>query len=205
LAQAFLIGEEFIQNNPSVLILGDNIFYGPNMEKLLKDAGNSLNGATVFAYHVKDPEHYGVVEFDESNKVISIEEKPTNPRSNYAVTGLYFYDESVVEYAKSLKPSRRKELEITDLNQIYLKKNKLNVEIMDRGYAWLDTGTHDSLIDAGIFISTIQNRQGIKVSCPEEVAFKKGWITSKDLEVLARDLLKNDYGKYLLKVSQEID
>jgi glucose-1-phosphate thymidylyltransferase len=203
LAQAFLLGEEFIGNDPSALILGDNIFYGHNLQELLQSADRRENGATVFAYHVHDPERYGVAEFDDNNHVISLEEKPTKPKSNFAVTGLYFYDEKVVSLAKSLKPSSRGELEITDLNKLYLADKNLSVEIMDRGYAWLDTGTHDSLLDAGQFISTIENRQGLKVACPEEVAFRQGWINMSQLEVLAKPLLKNQYGQYLMKVLSE--
>jgi len=200
LAQAFLLGEEFIGDDLSALILGDNIFYGHDLQELLQSADQRDNGATVFAYHVHDPERYGVAEFDDNNQVISLEEKPTQPKSNYAVTGLYFYDEQVVSLAKSLKPSARGELEITDLNKLYLAQKSLSVEIMDRGYAWLDTGTHNSLLDAGQFISTIENRQGLKVACPEEVAYFQGWISASQLEDLAKPLLKNQYGQYLMKV-----
>ena len=200
LAQAFILGERFIGQDFSALILGDNIFYGHDLQDLLSSADKRNNGSTVFAYHVQDPERYGVAEFDGDNKVISLEEKPTQPRSSYAVTGLYFYDQQVVDFAKSLEPSKRGELEITDLNKLYLEKNQLNVEIMDRGYAWLDTGTHDSLLDAGQFISTIENRQGLKVSCPEEIAFRQGWINATQLESLAKPLIKNQYGQYLMKV-----
>ena len=203
LAQAFLLGEEFIGDDPSALILGDNIFYGHDLKDLLLSADQRETGATVFAYHVHDPERYGVAEFDESNQVISLEEKPAQPKSNFAVTGLYFYDEQVVSLAKSLKPSPRGELEITDLNKLYLAQKNLSVEIMDRGYAWLDTGTHDSLLDAGQFISTIENRQGLKVACPEEVAYRQGWISATQLEELAKPLLKNQYGQYLMKVLSE--
>ena len=203
LAQAFLLGEEFIGDDPSALILGDNIFYGHDLQELLQSADQREEGATVFAYHVHDPERYGVAEFDDNNQVISLEEKPAQPKSNYAVTGLYFYDEQVVDLAKSLKPSPRGELEITDLNKLYLAQKNLSVEIMDRGYAWLDTGTHDSLLDAGQFISTIENRQGLKVACPEEVAFRQGWISASQLEDLAKPLLKNQYGQYLMKVLSE--
>ena len=203
LAQAFLLGEEFIGNDPSALILGDNIFYGHDLQDLLHSADQRETGATVFAYHVHDPERYGVAEFDDNNQVISLEEKPAKPKSNFAVTGLYFYDEQVVDLAKSLKPSPRGELEITDLNKLYLSQKNLSVEIMDRGYAWLDTGTHDSLLDAGQFISTIENRQGLKVACPEEVVFRQGWISASELEELARPLLKNQYGQYLMKVLSE--
>ena len=203
LAQAFLLGEEFIGDDPSALILGDNIFYGHDLQELLQSADQREKGATVFAYHVHDPERYGVAEFDDHNQVISLEEKPAQPKSNFAVTGLYFYDEQVVGLAKSLKPSPRGELEITDLNKLYLAQKNLSVEIMDRGYAWLDTGTHDSLLDAGQFISTIENRQGLKVACPEEVAYRQGWISGSQLEELAKPLLKNQYGKYLMKVLSE--
>jgi glucose-1-phosphate thymidylyltransferase len=200
LAQAFILGEDFIGDDASTLILGDNIFYGHDLECLLHSANRRESGATVFAYHVNDPERYGVAEFDDNNQVISIEEKPKEPKSNYAVTGLYFYDQKVVELANNLKPSARGELEITDLNKLYLDNNELFVEMMDRGYAWLDTGTHDSLLDAGQFISTIENRQGLKVACPEEIAFRKQWITNTELENLAKPLLKNQYGEYLLKL-----
>jgi len=200
LAQAFILGEDFIGDDISTLILGDNIFYGHDLEHLLHSANIRETGATVFAYHVNDPERYGVAEFNTDNQVISLEEKPKQPKSNYAVTGLYFYDHKVVELTNNLKPSARGELEITDLNKLYLDNNELYVEIMDRGYAWLDTGTHDSLLDAGQFISTIENRQGLKVACPEEVAYRKQWITTSDLENLAKPLLKNQYGEYLLKL-----
>ncbi len=203
LAQAFLLGEEFIGDDPSALILGDNIFYGHDLQEILHSADQREKGATVFAYHVNDPERYGVAEFDDHNQVISLEEKPAQPKSNYAVTGLYFYDEQVVNLAKSLKPSPRGELEITDLNKLYLDQKNLSVEIMDRGYAWLDTGTHDSLLDAGQFIATIENRQGLKVACPEEVSFRQGWISASQLEDLAKPLLKNQYGQYLMKVLSE--
>ena len=200
LAQAFVLGADFIGDEVSTLILGDNIFYGHDLEHLLNSANTRESGATVFAYHVNDPERYGVAEFNADNQVISIEEKPNQPKSNYAVTGLYFYDHKVVELANNLKPSARGELEITDLNKLYLSKNELFVEMMDRGYAWLDTGTHDSLLDAGQFISTIENRQGLKVACPEEIAYRKNWINKSDLENLAKPLLKNQYGEYLLKL-----
>ena len=203
LAQAFLLGEEFIGDDPSALILGDNIFYGHDLQELLQSADQRETGATVFAYHVHDPERYGVAEFDDHNQVVSLEEKPAQPKSNFAVTGLYFYDDQVVDLAKSLKPSARGELEITDLNKLYLSQKNLSVEIMDRGYAWLDTGTHDSLLDAGQFISTIENRQGLKVACPEEVAYRQGWISVSQLEDLAKPLLKNQYGQYLMKVLSE--
>jgi len=200
LAQAFILGEDFIGDDLSTLILGDNIFYGHDLENLLHSANTRESGATVFAYHVNDPERYGVAEFNADNQVISLEEKPQNPKSNYAVTGLYFYDQKVVELANHLKPSARGELEITDLNKLYLDSNELFVEMMDRGYAWLDTGTHDSLLDASQFISTIENRQGLKVACPEEIAYRKQWITKTDLTDLAKPLMKNQYGEYLLKL-----
>ena len=203
LAQAFLLGEEFIGDDPSALILGDNIFYGHDLQELLQSADQRKERATVFAYHVHDPERYGVAEFDDNYQVISLEEKPNQPKSNYAVTGLYFYDDQVVDLARSLKPSPRGELEITDLNKLYLAQKNLSIEIMDRGYAWLDTGTHDSLLDAGQFISTIENRQGLKVSCPEEVAYRQCWISASQLEDLAKPLLKNQYGQYLMKVLTE--
>jgi glucose-1-phosphate thymidylyltransferase len=200
LAQAFLLGEEFIGDDPSALILGDNIFYGHDIQELLFSANTREFGATVFAYHVQDPERYGVAEFDKNYKVISIEEKPLKPKSNYAITGLYFYDNTVVDLAKSLKPSFRGELEITDLNKLYLMDKKLKIEIMDRGYAWLDTGTHDSLLDAGQFIATIENRQGLKVACPEEIAYRNKWISADDLISLTKPFLKNNYGKYLMSL-----
>lgn len=200
LAQAFILGEDFIGDDVSTLILGDNIFYGHDLENLLYSAHARESGATVFAYHVNDPERYGVAEFNADNKVILLQEKPKQPKSNYAVTGLYFYDQKVVELANHLKPSARGELEITDLNKLYLDNNELFVEMMDRGYAWLDTGTHDSLLDAGQFISTIENRQGLKIACPEEIAFYKQWITKADLADLAKPLMKNQYGEYLLKL-----
>lgn len=200
IAQALILGEEFISNDLVTLILGDNIFYGHDLESILHSADARQIGATVFAYHVNDPERYGVAEFNQDNQVISLEEKPKTPKSNFAVTGLYFYDQKVVELANNLKPSARSELEITDLNKKYLEQDLLFVKIMDRGYAWLDTGTHDSLLDAGQFIATIENRQGLKVACPEEVAFRKQWITKTDLESLAKPLSKNQYGKYLLNL-----
>jgi glucose-1-phosphate thymidylyltransferase len=200
LAQAFIIGEQFINNKPSALVLGDNIFYGHDFHQLLANAGQHQTEATVFAYHVHDPERYGVVEFDQQGRAISLEEKPARPKSNYAVTGLYFYDETVVERAKGLKPSKRGELEITDLNRTYLEDGRLTVEIMGRGYAWLDTGTHESLLDAGQFIATIENRQGLKVACPEEIAWRQGWITGQHLETLAAPLAKNGYGQYLQRL-----
>ncbi|WP_370679888.1 glucose-1-phosphate thymidylyltransferase RfbA [Comamonas sp. GB3 AK4-5] len=198
LAQAFLIGETFLDGAPSALVLGDNIFYGHDFQGLLKKA-DSQQGATVFAYHVQDPERYGVAEFDATGQVLSLEEKPAQPKSNYAVTGLYFYDSQVVDMAKSLKPSPRGELEITDLNRLYLEQGQLNVQLMGRGYAWLDTGTHDSLLEAGQFIATLEQRQGLKVACPEEIAFRSGWIDAAQVEKLAQPLLKNGYGKYLMQ------
>lgn len=199
LAQAFLIGEQFLNGAPSALVLGDNIFYGHDFQKLLAGANAQTTGSTVFAYHVQDPERYGVAEFDAQGKVLSLEEKPAVPKSNYAVTGLYFYDSQVVELAKSLKPSPRGELEITDLNKLYLQQGQLNVQLMGRGYAWLDTGTHDSLLEAGQFIATLEQRQGLKVACPEEIAYRAGWIDAAQLEKLAQPLLKNGYGKYLMQ------
>jgi len=199
LAQAFLIGEQFLDGAPSALVLGDNIFYGHDFQKLLGDADAQQTGSTVFAYHVQDPERYGVAEFDAQGRVLSLEEKPKVPKSNYAVTGLYFYDAQVVELAKLLQPSPRGELEITDLNKCYLEKGQLNVQLMGRGYAWLDTGTHDSLLEAGQFIATLEQRQGLKVACPEEIAFRAGWIDAAQLEQLAQPLLKNGYGKYLVQ------
>ena len=203
LAQAFTIGESFIDGSPSALILGDNIFYGHSLEQKLHAAVLQTEGATIFAYHVRDPERYGVVEFDKTGKVISLEEKPIEPKSNYAVTGLYFYDQDVVEYAKQVKPSARGELEITDLNRLYLEQGMLSVERMGRGYAWLDTGTHESLLDAQLFVQTIEHRQGLKIACPEEIAYRQGWITASDLERLAQLVLKNGYGQYLLQVLRE--
>ncbi len=203
LAQAFILGDSFIGNDLSALVLGDNIFYGHDFNELLVNAMERENGATIFTYHVHDPERYGVAEFDKSNKVLSLEEKPKKPKSNYAVTGLYFYDNDVVTMAKSLKPSARGELEITDLNRLYLENEKLNVEIMGRGYAWLDTGTHDSLLEASQFIATLENRQGLKVSCPEEIAYRRGWINASQLEKLAAPLSKNGYGQYLQRVLKE--
>ena len=203
LAQAFIIGKEFIGNNPSALVLGDNIFYGHELVNQLHSANQRTSGATVFAYHVNDPERYGVVEFDDSFKALSIEEKPLKPKSNYAVTGLYFYDQQVCDIAKSIKPSARGELEITTVNEAYLKMNQLKVEIMGRGYAWLDTGTHDSLLDAAGFIATLQKRQGLMVACPEEIAYRQGWITAEDVLKLAAPLKKNAYGQYLEKILTE--
>jgi glucose-1-phosphate thymidylyltransferase len=203
LAQAFIIGEQFIGNSPSTLVLGDNIFYGHDLVKLLASANQRPTGATVFAYHVHDPERYGVAEFDANGRVLSLEEKPTQPKSNYAVTGLYFYDDQVVQLAKGLKPSARGELEITDLNRLYLQQNQLHVETMGRGYAWLDTGTHDSLLEASQFIATLEKRQGLKVASPEEVAYRAGWISAAQLEELAAPLLKNGYGQYLMGLLKE--
>ena len=203
LAQAFIIGERFIGQDPSALVLGDNIFYGHDFAQLLANAMARREGASVFAYHVHDPERYGVAEFDASGKVLSLEEKPSSPKSNYAVTGLYFYDEQVVELAKRLKPSPRGELEITDLNRLYLDQGGLNVEIMGRGFAWLDTGTHESLLDASLFIQTIEKRQGLKVACPEEIAYRRGWIDAGALEMLAQPLRKNGYGRYLISILME--
>jgi glucose-1-phosphate thymidylyltransferase len=203
LAQAFIIGEPFIGNSPSTLVLGDNIFYGHDLVKLLASANARDSGATVFAYHVHDPKRYGVAEFDASGRVLSIEEKPSQPKSNYAVTGLYYFDNRVVELAKGLKPSERGELEITDLIRLYLQQNQLHVETMGRGYAWLDTGTHDSLLEAGQFIATLEKRQGLKVASPEEVAFRAGWISAAQLEILAAPLLKNGYGQYLMGLLKE--
>ena len=203
LAQAFIIGADFIGNDNSALVLGDNIFYGHDFHHILGSADQRSAGATVFAYHVHDPERYGVAEFDQSGKVLSLEEKPNEPKSNYAVTGLYFYDNQVVELARNLKPSPRGELEITDLNRLYLDQGSLNVEIMGRGYAWLDTGTHDSLLEAGQFIATIEKRQGLKVACPEEIAFRQGWISPEQLEAVAQPLARNGYGQYLLSLLKE--
>ncbi|MBS7777061.1 glucose-1-phosphate thymidylyltransferase RfbA [Acidovorax sp. CCYZU-2555] len=203
LAQAFIIGEQFLNGAPSALVLGDNIFYGHDFQHLLARASVRDEGASVFAYHVQDPERYGVADFDASGKVLSLEEKPAVPKSNYAVTGLYFYDNQVVEMAKRLQPSARGELEITDLNRMYLEQGQLQVEIMGRGYAWLDTGTHESLLEAGQFIATLENRQGLKVACPEELAFRQGWIDAKQLESLGQAMAKNGYGQYLLRLLKE--
>lgn len=200
LAQAFVIGEEFIGDDDCALVLGDNIFYGHDLQKQLEAAVAKESGATVFAYHVHDPERYGVVEFDKEGKAISLEEKPLEPKSNYAVTGLYFYDNSVVKMAKGLEPSARGEYEITDINRLYLEEGRLSVAMMGRGYAWLDTGTHQSLIEASNFIQTIELRQGLKVACPEEIAFRKGFIDVEQVKKLAAPLIKNDYGKYLMKM-----
>jgi len=203
LAQAFIIGKDFIGNDPSALVLGDNIFYGHDLHTQLEQAMQRQQGATVFAYHVQDPERYGVVAFDAQGRATSLEEKPTSPQSNYAVTGLYFYDNHVVDLAAGLKPSARGELEITDLNRLYLERGQLNVEIMGRGYAWLDTGTHESLIEASNFIETIEHRQGLKVACPEEIAYRKGFINAEQLAKLAQPLAKNGYGQYLQRLLKE--
>ncbi|QJE00904.1 glucose-1-phosphate thymidylyltransferase RfbA [Massilia forsythiae] len=200
LAQAFIIGRDFIGNDPSALVLGDNIFYGHDLVKQLQSANERSDGATVFAYHVHDPERYGVVEFDARQRAVSIEEKPAAPKSPYAVTGLYFYDNNVCGIAADIKPSARGELEITDVNQCYLERGELNVEIMGRGFAWLDTGTHDSLLEAASFIATLQKRQGLQVSCPEEIAYRQGWIDGAALQKLASPLSKNGYGRYLLNL-----
>ena len=203
LAQAFIIGEEFLNGSPSALVLGDNIFYGHDFHELLANAMGRSDGASVFAYHVHDPERYGVAEFDAEGKVLSLEEKPVTPKSSYAVTGLYFYDNQVVDLARQLRPSARGEYEITDLNRLYLEKGLLSVEIMGRGYAWLDTGTHESLLEAGQFIATLENRQGLKIACPEEIAWRRGWIDAEQLQRLAQPLSKNGYGQYLVRLLQE--
>jgi len=203
LAQAFILGRDFVGGAPSALVLGDNIFYGHDFAGLLHNATTADTGASVFAYHVHDPERYGVVEFDAAKRALSIEEKPKAPKSNYAVTGLYFYDEQVCDIAAAIKPSPRGELEITDVNAEYLRQGRLSVEIMGRGYAWLDTGTHDSLMEAGQFIATLEKRQGLKVACPEEIAYRSGWIDAAQLEVLAKPLAKNGYGQYLQKLLTE--
>ena len=203
LAQAFILGKEFVGGGPSALVLGDNIFYGHDLAAQLARADARSNGASVFAYHVHDPERYGVVEFDAHKRALSIEEKPKAPKSNYAVTGLYFYDEQVCDIAAHIKPSARGELEITEVNAQYLRQGQLNVEIMGRGYAWLDTGTHDSLLEAGQFIATLEKRQGLKVACPEEIAYRAGWINAAQLETLAAPMLKNSYGQYLMQVLRE--
>ncbi len=200
LAQAFILGREFIGGQPSALVLGDNIFYGHDLQRQLEIAAARDSGASVFAYHVTDPERYGVVAFDAQRRALSIEEKPKAPKSNYAVTGLYFYDEQVCDIAARIKPSPRGELEITDLNAVYLEQGQLSVEIMGRGYAWLDTGTHDSLLEAGQFIATLEKRQGLKVACPEEIAYRSGWIDAAQLEALAQPMLKNGYGQYLKRL-----
>jgi glucose-1-phosphate thymidylyltransferase len=204
LAQAFTLGKSFVGNNPSALVLGDNIFYGHELVGRLYSANDRSNGATIFAYHVTDPEHYGVVEFDKVYKAVSIEEKPVKPRSNYAVTGLYFYDNQVCDIAAAIKPSARGELEITDVNRAYLDKNQLSLEIMGRGFAWLDTGTHDSLLDAAGFIATLQKRQGLMVACPEEIAYRQGWISAEAVQKVADQLKKNSYGQYLKKILLEL-
>ena len=203
LAQAFILGRDFVGGDPSALILGDNIYYGHDLVGLLDNANRRSEGASVFAYHVTDPERYGVVAFDEEKRALSIEEKPRQPKSNYAVTGLYFYDEQVCDIAAGIAPSPRGELEITDVNAVYLRQGQPDVEIMGRGYAWLDTGTHDSLLEAGQFIATLEKRQGLKVACLEEIAYRQGWIDAAQLERLAQPLLKNGYGQYLLKVLRE--
>ncbi len=205
LAQAFTLGKSFVGNSPSALVLGDNIFYGHELVSQLDSANDRTAGATVFAYHVTDPERYGVVDFDQNNKALSIEEKPSQPRSNYAVTGLYFYDNQVCDIAASIKPSARGELEITDVNRTYLERGELHVEIMGRGFAWLDTGTHDSLLDAAGFIATLQKRQGLMVACPEEIAYRQGWISAEAVEQVAARLSKNSYGQYLTKILHELN
>ena len=203
LAQAFILGRDFVAGQPSALVLGDNIFYGHDFQSLLQRADTRATGASVFAYHVNDPERYGVVAFDAQQRALSIEEKPKAPQSNYAVTGLYFYDEQVCDIASAIKPSARGELEITEVNAQYLRQAQLEVEIMGRGYAWLDTGTHDSLLEAGQFIATLERRQGLKVACPEEIAFRSGWIDATQLERLAAPMMKNGYGQYLMQVLRE--
>lgn len=204
LAQAFIIGESFINGTPSALVLGDNIFHGHTLHKRLSSANAREQGATVFAYHVQDPERYGVAEFDKEGKVISLEEKPIRPKSNYAVTGLYFYDSQVTEYARQIKPSKRGELEITDLNRLYLEQGTLSVERMGRGYAWLDTGTHESLLEAHQFVQMIEHRQGLKIACPEEIAFRQQWIDALQMERLAAPMLNNGYGRYLMQILKEL-
>jgi glucose-1-phosphate thymidylyltransferase len=205
LAQAFTLGKNFINGHPSALVLGDNIFYGHELVDQLDSANERTSGATVFAYHVNDPERYGVVEFDQAYKALSIEEKPLKPRSNYAVTGLYFYDNQVCDIAAAIKPSARGELEITDVNRVYLEKQELSVEIMGRGFAWLDTGTHDSLLDAAGFIATLQKRQGLMVACPEEIAYRQGWVSAEAVAKVASQLSKNSYGQYLSKILNELN
>ena len=203
LAQAFIIGKDFVGNDPSALVLGDNIFYGHDFQTQLRNAAQRTQGASVFAYRVRDPERYGVVEFDKSGRAISLEEKPVQPKSNYAVTGLYFYDSQVIDIARDLKPSSRGELEITDVNRIYLERGQLSVEMMGRGFAWLDTGTHESLLEAGMFIQTIEHRQGLKIACPEEIAYHNGFIDAAQLQKLAAPLIKSGYGAYLMQVLKE--
>ncbi|TDJ30893.1 MAG: glucose-1-phosphate thymidylyltransferase [Gammaproteobacteria bacterium] len=203
LAQAFIIGESFINDAPSALVLGDNIFYGHSFQELLSSANARKAGATIFAYHVQNPERYGVAEFNNQGQVLSLEEKPVQPKSNYAITGLYFYDNKVIDYAKQIQPSGRGELEITDLNRIYLEQGALSVKLMGRGYAWLDTGTHESLIEAHQFVQTIENRQGLKIACPEEIAFNQNWIDSSQIKKLAAPMIKSGYGQYLMKVIKE--
>lgn len=202
LAQAYLIGADFVAGEPSVLILGDNLFYGHSLPEMMARAAARTKGATVFAYHVRDPERYGVVAFDASGKAISIEEKPPVPKSNWAVTGLYFYDGQVVDIARSLKPSRRGELEITDINRIYLERGELSVESMGRGFAWLDTGTPDSMLEAGEFVRTLEARQGLRIACPEEIAYRQGWISSVKLRVLGEEIAKSDYGRYIVQIAE---
>jgi glucose-1-phosphate thymidylyltransferase len=203
LAQAFILGEKFLDGGPSALVLGDNIFYGHDLNELLRNASSNKKGATVFAYHVNDPERYGVISFDKNRCVTGIEEKPENPSSNYAVTGLYFYDAQVVEIAKTVKPSNRGEVEITDINKFYLSQNELHVELMGRGFSWLDTGTHNSMLEASTFIATIERRQGLKIACPEEIAYRSGWINKSQLEDLAKPLFKSGYGAYLVKIVED--
>ena len=203
LAQAFILGRDFIANTPSALVLGDNLFHGVNFQQLLRRAAQNTAGADVFAYHVNDPQRYGVVDFDDRQRALSIEEKPANPKSSYAVTGLYFYDQQVCDIAAAIKPSARGELEISDINAHYLRQGELRVEVMGRGYAWLDTGTHDSLLDASLFIATLEKRQGLQVSCPEEIAYRSGWIDAAQLSALAHPMAGNGYGRYLMQVLQE--
>lgn len=205
LAQALIIGEEFLDGAPCALILGDNIFYGHSLHERLASADSREVGATIFAYHVQDPKRYGVVQFDKNDKVMSLEEKPKHPKSNYAATGLYFYDENAPDYAKQIKPSLRNEYEITDLNKIYLEKGLLNTQLLSRGFAWLDTGTHETLVEAHQFVQTIEHRQGLKIACPEEIAFRRKWIDQQSLESLAQPLLKSSYGKYIMQVIRELE